>query len=120
MIDKLHLMRRWRLYALVGIPALVVMALCIAWFSGLASDLGTAVVAGPLVGGYGSADKYYWPATLEETIIGSDVVALVELESVSETVELYDYDGAGVMSFAVGQDSCSGTLRGRGWERLLN
>ncbi len=97
MLKNAGLKRHWKLYSFVMV---VMLGLGIMFSSGLASDVGTAVLARlPSTGlGHGSGIDYYGPMSLEERIALVDVIARVKLRSVAQTVERrVDYDSNGVV-----------------------
>ena len=85
MQHRMKLNTRWRRYALIGISILLVAAM---FYTGFAWDMGLAILHRmPLFGSYGPPAQYLGPSSLEERIIEADVIARVELKSVSQTVE---------------------------------
>ena len=86
-----HIRRHRKRY----LVATSLLLFAIALISGFAADLGVAALARlpGLSSVYVMSDLEhgYGPASLDENIVGSDVVARVTLNSVSQVVELHDY-----------------------------
>ena len=90
-----RLNRRWGILASV---ATIVVRVGVVFTTGFAFDVGTAILARlPLTGtGYGVAEEYFGPWTMEERIVLADVIARVKLRSVAQVVERDDsYDPYG-------------------------
>ena len=78
MLNKAASIRRRFLYLILGVAALLALAVV-----GLMFYVGFAIDARPLTSGLGGGNLYHGPATLDERIAGADVVARVRLRSVS-------------------------------------
>ena len=92
MVNAAHIRRRWKRYLVTGVLVLVIG---LTLFTGFAADVGVAALARmPEINSVylmSEPEQDFGPASLEEAIIGSDVVARVRLRSVSQVVELHDY-----------------------------
>ncbi len=82
MLNKAASIRRRFLYLILGVAALLALAVV-----GLVFYVGFATDERPLTGGLGGGNLYRGPATLEERIAGADVIARVRLRSVSPVSE---------------------------------
>ena len=82
MLNKAASIRRRFLYLILGVAALLVLAVV-----GLMFYVGFAIDERPLTGGLGGGNLYYGQRTLEERIAEADVVARVRLLSVSAVSE---------------------------------
>ncbi len=91
MLHKLSPMRHWHTYAFIGVPILLALVM---FYTGFASDIGTAILSRLLGSDHGSGNIFYHgPTSLEERIVGSDVIARVRLLSVSSGVEAVGAQG---------------------------
>ncbi len=82
MLNKVASIRRRFLYLILGVAALLALAVV-----GLVFYVGFAIEERPLTGGLGGGNLYYGQRTLEERIAEADVVARVRLLSVSPVSE---------------------------------
>ena len=92
MLNAAHIRRRWKRYLVTGILGLVIG---LSLITGFAADVGVAALARmPEINSVylmSEPGLDFGPASLEEAIIGSDVVARARLNSVSQVVEFHDY-----------------------------
>ena len=70
--------------------------------TGFLGDIGTALSSRIQGVGQGSMGEYFGPESLEEKIVGSDVVALARLISVASGVDIRDSSGTGADTKYVG------------------
>ena len=82
MLNKAASIRRRFLYLILGVAALLALAVV-----GLVFYVGFAIEERLLTGGLGGGNLYYGPETLDERITGADVIARVRLRSVSGVAE---------------------------------
>ena len=121
MLHKMGSVRHWR--AFVSISTLV-LALFVMLYTGFASDIATGILFRlpqmKLGLGHHAPPEHFGPASLEERIVGADVIARVRLRSVSQVIEanaFYDgetlYSGALDLKFQVLE-----YLKGKGGSEL--
>ena len=93
------LKRRWRRYARIGVPLLLI---ALALYTGFAFDICTGVLYNTaFLGSYGPPNEYLGAASLEERIISADAIVRVRLLSVSQVVESNGFHGKAAYSRAL-------------------
>ncbi len=103
MAHKISLTRRQRTCTLIGVPVVLAFILALIMLvTGFLGDIGTALSSRIQGVGQGSVGEYFGPESLEEKIVGSDVVALARLISVASGVDIRDSSGTGADTKYVG------------------